>query len=76
MLVWPTYPDGVGFLLGDFNIPEPEEGRINTRAQTFSECDTIRAAAAHAAFSMNLAKAPLVPCHASTGSWLAFRWPS
>ena len=24
--VWPTYPDGVGFLLGDFNIPEPEEG--------------------------------------------------
>ena len=20
--VWPTYPEGVGFLLGDFNIPE------------------------------------------------------
>ena len=26
---WPTYPDGLGFLVGDFNIYNPDEGRFN-----------------------------------------------
>ena len=29
-VVWPFYPDGVGFLLGDFHISFPDEGRFNT----------------------------------------------
>ena len=33
--VWPDYPDGVGFLLGDFNISDPNGGRFKTRTQTF-----------------------------------------
>ena len=31
--LWPTYPDGVGFLVGDFNICDPAEGMLNTRSQ-------------------------------------------
>ena len=26
---WPAYPSGVGIILGDFNICDPEEGRFN-----------------------------------------------
>ena len=26
---WPSYPNAVGVILGDFNICEPEEGRFN-----------------------------------------------
>ena len=26
---WPSYPNGVGIILGDFNICNPEEGRFH-----------------------------------------------
>ena len=26
---WPSYPNAVGIILGDFNICEPEEGRVS-----------------------------------------------
>ena len=45
-----AYPDGVGFLVGDFNICDPAEGMLNSRSQTFSDGDTSRAAALLAAF--------------------------
>ena len=43
--LWPTYTDGMGFLVGDFNICDPAEGRLNSLSQTFSYGDVSRAAA-------------------------------
>ena len=37
---WPAYPNGVGFILGDFNICYPEEGRLNVWNQTFTDGDS------------------------------------
>ena len=34
---WPAYPNGVGIILGDFNICDPEEGRFNVWNQTFTD---------------------------------------
>ena len=34
---WPQCPTGAGFLIGDFNICEPEEGRFIVVTQTFSD---------------------------------------
>ena len=48
--LWPTYPDGVGFLFGNFNMCVPAEGRLNPQNQTFSHGDASRAAALLAAF--------------------------
>ena len=31
---WPAYPCGVGVILGDFNICDPEEGRLNVWNQS------------------------------------------
>ena len=39
--LWPSYADGVGFLVGDFNICDPDEGRVTSRNWTFSEGDTV-----------------------------------
>ena len=36
---WPSYPNGVGIILGDFNICDPEEGRFNVWNQTFTDGD-------------------------------------
>ena len=36
---WPSYPNAVGIILGDFNICEPEEGRLNVWNQTFTDGD-------------------------------------
>ena len=36
---WLAYPNGVGIILGDFNICDPEEGRFNVRNQTFTDGD-------------------------------------
>ena len=38
-VLWPTYPGGVGFLVGDFNICDPADGRLNSRSPTFSNGD-------------------------------------
>ena len=48
--LWPTHPDGAGNLVGDFNICDPAEGRLNSRNQTFSDGDASRAAALLAVF--------------------------
>ena len=52
--LWPAFPDdGVGFLLGDFNICDPDEGRLNSWNQTLSNGDAgfcIAAAAILAGF--------------------------
>ena len=52
--MWPTYPDGVGFLVGDFNICDRDEGRLNSRNQAFIDGDTSRAAALLAASSRSV----------------------
>ena len=36
---WPCYPDGVGILIGDFILCEPEEGLFHVATQTFSDGD-------------------------------------
>ena len=41
---WPTYPDGLGVVIGNFNICEPEEGRFNVTNHTFSDGDPGRSA--------------------------------
>ena len=51
----PTYPDGVGFLVGDFNICDPDQGRFSSR----SHDDTGRAAALFAAFLRSVELAQL-----------------
>ena len=47
---WPSYPNAVGIILGDFNISEPEEGRFNVWSQTFTDGDTGRTALFHSLF--------------------------
>ena len=47
-------PTVLGFLVGDFNICDPAEGRLNSRCQTCSDGDAIRAAALLAAFSRSV----------------------
>ena len=37
---WPSYPNAVGIILGDFNICEPEKGRFNVWNQTFTDVHT------------------------------------
>ena len=44
---WPAYPSGVGVILGDFNICDPEEGRVNVWNQSFTECDPGKTAVFH-----------------------------
>ena len=51
---WSAYPEGLGFLMGDFNISDPDEGALNARNQTFSAGDASRAAAFLAAFSRSV----------------------
>ena len=41
---WPVYPAGVGVLIGDLNICDPEEGRFCEASQTFSHGDQGRTA--------------------------------
>ena len=50
---WPSYPNAVGIILGDFNICEPEEGRFNVWNQTFTDGDTGKAALFHSFFHMS-----------------------
>ena len=48
---WPAYPNGVGILLGDFNICDPEEGRLNVWNQSFTDGDPGKTAVFHLFFS-------------------------
>ena len=47
---WPSYPNGVGILLCDFNICEPEEGRVNVWNPTFTDGDAGKTAMFHPFF--------------------------
>ena len=47
---WPSYPNAVGIILGDFNICEPEEGRFNVWNQTFTDGDARKTAIFHSFF--------------------------
>ena len=47
---WPSYPNAVGIILGDFNICEPEEGRFNVWNQTFTDGDAGKTAIFHSFF--------------------------
>ena len=48
---WPTYPSGVGTILGDFNICDPEEeGRFNVWNQSFTDGDPGQTAVFHSFF--------------------------
>ena len=51
---WPAYPKGVGVILGDFNICDPEEGPFNVGNQTFTEGDPGKTAVFHSFFRMSL----------------------
>ena len=51
---WPTYPDGTGFFVGDINICDPDEGRLNSRNLTFSDGDASRPAVLLAAFTRSM----------------------
>ena len=52
---WPSYPNGVGIILGDFNnICEPEEGRFNVWNQTFTDGDAGKTAMLHSFFPHDL----------------------
>ena len=44
---WPSYPNGVGIILGDFNICDPEEGRFHVWNQTFTDGDPRKTAMFH-----------------------------
>ena len=48
---WPSYPNAVGIIMGDFDICEPEEGRFNVRNQTFTDGDTEKATLVSPSFS-------------------------
>ena len=39
---WPRYPEGLGMIIVDFNICEPEEGNFSVKNQTFTEGDAGR----------------------------------
>ena len=47
---WPAYPNGVGVIVGDFNICDPEEGRFNVWNQTFTDGDPGQIAVFHSLF--------------------------
>ena len=47
---WPSYPNGVGIILGDFNICDPEEGRFHVWNQTFTDGDPTKTAMFHSFF--------------------------
>ena len=47
---WPAYPNGVGIILGDLNICDPEEGRFNVWNQTFTDGDAGKTAVFHSFF--------------------------
>ena len=51
---WPAYPSGVGVILGDFNICDPEEGRFNVWNQTFTHGDPGKTAVFHSFFHTSL----------------------
>ena len=51
---WPSYPNGVGFVLFAFNICDPEEGRFNVWNQTFTDGDPRNIAMFHSFFHMFL----------------------
>ena len=44
---WPSYPNAVGIILGDFNICEPGEGMFNVCNQTFTDGDLGKTAIFH-----------------------------
>ena len=44
---WPSYPNAVGLVLGDFNICDSEEGRFNVVNQSFTDGDTGKTASLH-----------------------------
>ena len=44
---WPSYPNAVCIILGDFNICEPEEGRFNVWNQTCTDGDPRKTAMFH-----------------------------
>ena len=47
---WPQYNNAIGVVVCDFNICEPEEGRLNVWNQTFTDGDTGKAAFFHSLF--------------------------
>ena len=47
---WRAYPCGVGIILGDFNICDPEEGRFNFGNQSVTEGDPGKTAVFHSFF--------------------------
>ena len=47
---WPAYPNGVGIVLGDINICEPEEVRFNVWNQTFTDGEPRKTAMFHSFF--------------------------
>ena len=47
---WLAYPNGVGIILGDFNICDPEEGRFNVWNQSFTDGDPGKTAVFHSFF--------------------------
>ena len=47
---WPAYPNGVGIILGDFNICDPEEGRFIVWNPTFTDGDPRKIAMFHSFF--------------------------
>ena len=47
---WPAYPNGVGIVLGDFNICDPEDGRFNVWNQPFTDGDPEKTAVFHSFF--------------------------
>ena len=47
---WPSNPNGVVIILGDFNICDPEEGRFHVWNQTFTDGDARKTAVFHLFF--------------------------
>ena len=47
---WPSYPNAVGIILGDFDICDPEEGRFNVWNQTFTDGEPGKTAVFHSFF--------------------------
>ena len=47
---WPPYSEALGVITEDFNICEPEEGRVNVWNQTFTDGNVGKAALFHSFF--------------------------
>ena len=47
---WPSYPNAVGIISGDFNVCDPEEGRFNVSNQSFTDGDPGKTAVFHSFF--------------------------